>query len=146
MLVLDADGMIGSNLNRLGSLALAIVLLLGATAGAFEYVSASSTGQSISLDQCANGAVGANPAQCQDNATVTDWVNGNVNGQKAHWKESQFIAYTDLMGAITPGNHTFIFSYDTVHSSGHAIDRLGSVNATETFSKTATVDMINVKK
>jgi len=65
-------------------------------------------------------------------------VNGNVNGQKAHWKEGEFLPYRATVSGLAAGAHTLDFHYDTVHGSKHALDYLGSFDATETTSSTAT--------
>jgi len=107
------------------------------------------------LDQCQNGAKGPpivlNP--CRNGAlgstSYSDWVNGNVNGSKAHWNEGDFLTYraklTGLSGAVAgaPSSHTLVFQYDTVHGGKHAIDYIGSFDADglpngETTSATAT--------
>ncbi|MBO0730776.1 MAG: hypothetical protein J2P57_16080, partial [Acidimicrobiaceae bacterium] len=68
-----------------------------------------------------------------------NWVNGNANGQKAHWREGDFISYRTLVSDITAGTtHTLVFSYDPVSSSGHAIDYLGSFDGTETTATSTT--------
>ena len=139
----------GSEFNKkTGSLTLVIILLVGSIAGAFQYVNASNTGASASLSQCVNGM--ANPLSLQpclngtlSGTTYSDWVNGNANGQKAHWKEGQFIAYRTTISSISAGTHNIFFSYDTVHSGGHALDYLGSVNGTETFSVTSSASNYN---
>jgi fimbrial isopeptide formation D2 family protein len=105
---------------------------------------------SASLSQCTNGAVGSPLVleQCAgangggsvsilngvaNNSGYANWVSGNSNGQKSHWREGDFIAYrTEINAPVGP--HTLQLHYDTVHSGGHAIDYLGSYDATETTS------------
>ncbi len=99
-----------------------------------------------SLDQCTNGGVGETPEPCRGSSiqpngaveTFKNWVNGDANGQKAHWKEGDFIAYRTRLSGLTAGTHTLILHYDTVSSKKHALDYLGSYDATETTSATAT--------
>src|SRR2546426_11076 len=80
------------------------------------------------LDQCTNGGVGDPLESCQGN----NWVNGNANGQKAHWKEGEFISYRVTISGLTSGTHTLQANYDTVHGGKHAIGYLGAFHATET--------------
>jgi hypothetical protein len=91
------------------------------------------------LDQCTNGGVGMTPERCVDNSTLSNWVNGNSNGSKSHWAEDEFLPYRASVTGITAGGHTLSIVYDTVHGGGHALDYLGSFDATETTSPTATV-------
>jgi hypothetical protein len=131
---------------------LGLLALLLVPGGAMSAGTASGT--SASLSQCTNGPVGSNGApptlqQCAgggntailngaSNANgVKNWVSGNANGSKAHWREGDFIAYRAQVTA-PGGSHTLVFHYDTVHSGGHAIDYLGSYDATETTSNTPT--------
>ncbi len=101
-------------------------------------------GEAANLDQCTNGTIGPPPAPepciigTVGGTSYSNWVNGNSNGQKSHWREGDFIAYRVTVTGVTPGAHTLDFSYDIVHNSAHAIDYLGSVDATETFSTTPT--------
>src|SRR5205085_3053744 len=43
------------------------------------------------------------------------------------------------ISGITAGGHTLSIEYDTIHGGGHAIDYLGSFDATETTSLTASL-------
>jgi hypothetical protein len=103
------------------------------------------TDSAYNLDQCTNGGVGDTPEPCggsniQPNGAVDgfeNWVNGNANGQKAHWKEGEFISYRARLSGISAGSHTLIVHYDTVSNSKNALDYLGSFDATETTSATA---------
>jgi hypothetical protein len=92
------------------------------------------------IDQCANGGVGP-PLEleaCRNTNGDSNWVNGNVNGQKAHWQEGDFISYRAVLTDLAAGAHTLDIHWDTVHGGKHAIDYLGSFDATETTSPTAT--------
>jgi hypothetical protein len=93
-----------------------------------------SAAPAANIDQCANGGVGDTPESCAGN----NWVNGNVNGQKAHWREGDFISYRAVVTDLAAGTHTLDFHWDTVHSSKHALDYIGSFDATETTSPTPT--------
>ena len=96
------------------------------------------------LDQCTNGAVGppiaAEPCQGSNAAaqnTFKNWENGNANGTKAHWAEGDFISYRVTMSSVAAGTHTLVMHYSPATSGKHAIDYLGSFDATETTSATA---------
>jgi hypothetical protein len=101
---------------------------------------ATAANQAADIDQCANGSVGPPLAldECRNTNGDSNWVNGNVNGSKAHWKEGDFISYRAVLTHLDPGTHTLDFHWDTVHSSKHALDYIGSFDATETTSPTAT--------
>jgi hypothetical protein len=64
-----------------------------------------------------------------------NWVNGNANGSKSHWREGEFLSYRTTVSGIASGTtHTLVFQFDTVSSKRHAIDYLGSFDSTETTS------------
>src|SRR5206468_940458 len=69
-------------------------------------------------------------------AGYKNWVNGDANGNKSHWRENDFISYRVTVVA-QPGSHDIEISYDTVHGGKHAIDYLGSFDATETTATSA---------
>ena len=66
-------------------------------------------GNPYNLDQCTNGGVGEAPEPCRGSSiqpngaveTFKNWVNGDANGQKAHWKEGDFIAYRARLSTST---------------------------------------------
>ncbi len=84
--------------------------------------------------QCVNGSL-TKPADC---TSSSDWVNGNSNSTKSHYREGDSIPYRVVFSNLTTGTHTFTFSYRTTKvktnspGSGHAIDYLTSYNATVT--------------
>ena len=104
---------------------------------------ASAAGAAANIDQCTNGAVG--PPISKEPCLVgtlggtkfANWVNGNSNGNKSHWREGEFISYRVEVTGLTAGSHTIVFHYDTVHGAKHALDYVGSFDATETTSPTA---------
>jgi len=79
---------------------------------------------------CLNGTLGG--------TNFNGYSTGNANANQAHWAEGEFIAYRTEIRALTPGDYTLRLSYDTVRSSRHALDYLGSFDATETTSPTPT--------
>ncbi len=94
----------------------------------------SSTGTAATLDQCRNGGVGATPVPCNPNTkNPLGWVNGNAQGQQAHWREGDSIAYRVIITGLTPGSsgNTLLFNWSTVHGSEHAIDYITSYDRTE---------------
>ena len=83
---------------------------------------------SADIDQCLNGPANA-PLQCTGSA----WANGSANENQAHWAESQFVAYRIRLTGLTPGPtvNTLTIGYDAKKGATHAIDYLGTFNATE---------------
>ncbi len=95
------------------------------------------TDSAVNIDQCTNGGVGDTPEPCKGSTGSAvggfkNWVNGNANGQKAHWREGEFISYRATVTGVSAAEHTLRIQYDTVHGSKHAIDYIGSFDATET--------------
>jgi hypothetical protein len=93
------------------------------------------------LWQCTNGGVGDTPEPCAGSQLgaingFKNYVNGNANGQKAHWQEGEFIAYRDTMSIPGPGTYRFILNYDNVEQGRHSLDYIGSFDYTETTSAT----------
>lgn len=89
----------------------------------------------VSIEQCDNGGVGLTPVSCDNPGNPNNhWGSGNVNGTKAHWQEGDFLPYRAILTNLNPGVNTATFSFDTAKSSElkHAIDYLGSYDATET--------------
>jgi hypothetical protein len=125
--------------------AVGTVALLASTLMVVD-AAAAPTGASASLEQCTNGATGTTIQlqQCAGSSLAAvnnykNWVNGNANGSKAHWREGEFISYrVRLSGLATGIAHTLVFDYQTIHSGKHALDYVGSFDATETTSATPT--------
>ncbi|TLZ59631.1 MAG: hypothetical protein E6K13_09530, partial [Methanobacteriota archaeon] len=91
------------------------------------------------LDQCTNGKKSPLTLEpCRIDTTFSNWVNGNANENKAHWREAEFISYRDTLSLDAAADYVFKIQYDTVHGGKHAIDYLGSFDATETTSATPT--------
>ena len=90
------------------------------------------TDHAASLDQCRNGGVSGPFVPCANSA----WVNGNAGSSDSHWTEDEFIPYRAEVSGITASGtvHTLELEYDTVVGGLHAIDYLGSFDATETTS------------
>lgn len=86
---------------------------------------------SATLQQCRNGATAAAGPQCIDGAGGEGWVPGNAGNSNSHWEERQFISYRMLFGGLSAGSNTVVIGYDFIHSGKHAIDYLGTYNATE---------------
>src|SRR5437867_7477586 len=91
------------------------------------------------LDQCTNGKKSPLTLEpCRIDTTFSNWVNGNANENKAHWREAEFISYRDTLSLDAAADYVFKIQYDTVHGGKHAIDYLGSFDPTETTSATPT--------
>jgi hypothetical protein len=96
--------------------------------------SASAAAGVTTFDQCQNGAIGNPPtlATCAGSG----WTNGNLNGNNSHWAEGEFVPYRVALSGLGAGSHVLEISYRPGDSGGHAIDYLGSFDATETTSST----------
>ena len=97
---------------------------------------ASPTGVSSTIDQCANGPA-SDPQPCQGSSGnkvngFQNWIGGNANASNAHWAEGQFIPYRAVISGLPAGSYQAQFQYDTTWKGLHAIDYLGSFDATET--------------
>jgi hypothetical protein len=145
----DTDGLITNQFQLPASfVASYLVTAMGASSGV---ATTTFTDSAYNLDQCTNGGVGDPPQPCsgsniQPNGDVDgfkNWVNGDANGQKAHWKEGEFVAYRARLSGLSAGPHTLIVHYDTVSNSKNALDYLGSFDATETTSSTSTTSNAN---
>ncbi|HSN03076.1 MAG TPA: hypothetical protein VLS91_06295, partial [Acidimicrobiales bacterium] len=129
---------------RLGASVFAVILSVGsmtviATSTSIQPAAASSSGVAATLDQCVNGPLTAiSPCLVGTLASTNykGWVNGNANKQKSHWREGDFIAYRTTMTGLPSNTITLSASFDTVVGGKHAIDYLGSYDATETTSTT----------
>ncbi len=87
-------------------------------------------GGPLSVDplQCANGGIGNAPESCSGG----NWVKGDVNKQKAHWNEADFLSYRVVINNVESGSGSYTFSYDVTKGGKHAIDYLGNYDYTET--------------
>src|SRR5260370_23552504 len=105
-------------------------------------ITTSAAGAAAKLDQCTNGGVGATPEPCLNGTlsptSFSNWVNGDSNASKSHWRESEFIPYRSIISGLDSSSHTLTFHYDTVPSSKHTVDYIGSFDATETTSPNGT--------
>jgi hypothetical protein len=99
------------------------LFLLTAMAAAQSSPTANAT-----VEQCRNGAP-ASPQQCINGA----WQTGNAGKTNSHWAETNFLSYRGVIGGLTPGtSYTFTIEYAILQGSNHAIDYLGTYNASET--------------
>jgi hypothetical protein len=86
--------------------------------------SAAFTDSAASIEQCGNGKGGGQP--CINNATYSNWVNGNLGASKSLYVEGDSIPYRMVMTGLTNGPHTLIIQWDTTKAGKHAIDYLTS--------------------
>ena len=131
---------------------LSVVLLVVAnlTGGIALFASSASAtplGISSTIDQCANGKAGSpEPCQGSSGAKVNgyqNWIGGNANASNAHWAEGQFIPYRAVISGLPAGTYQAQFQYDTTWKGLHAIDYLGSFDATESISPTGSLTNAN---
>jgi Prealbumin-like fold domain len=82
------------------------------------------------LDQCANDPAPSLPTDgC---TTAAQWVNGNLGGSKAFYREGDSIAYRMRFSNLSLASHTVTIEWDTTKSGKHAIDYLTTFNRTVT--------------
>jgi large repetitive protein len=83
---------------------------------------------SADLDQCANGAITA-MAICAG----SQWQNGNLNGNQAHYFEGDSVPYRLKLQDLAPDTSYIVtIEWDTTKSGKHALDYLTSYDRTET--------------
>lgn len=90
----------------------ALVLIFGSL-----WANASGSGN---LDQAQNGGIGKPPI------SPVDWINGNSNGSKSHFREGHSIPYRLILEGLDPGLHKVRIEWDIKHSDKHAIDYITS--------------------
>ena len=134
-----------------------VAMIAGIATPALLNAQPAAAASGASLSQCTNGPVGpplsAQPCVGSNAAAVSvaipginggastsykNWVNGNSNGSKSHWREGEFISYRTTISGLSQGQHVLVIHYDTVHSGGHALDYLGSYDGTETTASSPT--------
>ena len=81
----------------------------------------------VDLEQCANGTLSAPLA-----GGTCDYERGNMNEQKSHYAEGNYISYRMVITGLASGPHVLQFSWDTTKQSKHAIDWIGTHNITNT--------------
>ena len=110
-----------------------MICLLAAQGALFASSAQAANNPAGDLDQCRNGTT-ATPAQCTGNGTGnTGWANGNAGSSNSHWREGDYIAYrVKLSNMVTGVDQSLHISWDTTQGTNvHAIDYIGSFNATE---------------
>src|SRR5437773_7318100 len=110
-----------------GLLMLAGLFLMVAIVPAQKVPSANPAG---SLEQCRNGRADS-PNDCSDAAGGGQgWVTGNAGASDSHWAENDFLPYRDTMINLVPTtSYTITIGYDILKSGKHAVDYLGTYNA-----------------
>src|SRR3954447_19788916 len=114
----------GRRAQRVG---LSVLALLGAMLALAGFSSAAFANEAGDIDQCANGPLRA-PAAC---VFDTSWVNGNLNGSKAHYLEDQTVPFRLKLTGLTAGTHTTTIEWDSLKSGRHAYDFITNFNRTE---------------
>jgi hypothetical protein len=89
---------------------------------------------SADLDQCANGKLGADPAETCDTTFPENWINGDLVASKSHYGEGESVPYRIRMDNLSTGApvHTVTIEYDALKGGKHAIDYLTTWNRTVT--------------
>src|SRR5690242_701288 len=75
---------------------------------------ASGANQSVNIDQCANGQLGA-PTTCPPG-----WQNGDLNPENSHYAEGDSVPFRVALGGLSAGSHTLVIQFDTTKSGLHA--------------------------
>ena len=66
-------------------------------------------------------------------ADADPWINGNLNGSKAHYREDEVVPFRMKLTGLTPGSsNTITIEWDTLKSGKHAYDFIYNYNYTET--------------
>jgi hypothetical protein len=122
----------------------AALVVVAVAAIALPVARSDAAAAAANIDQCVNGANGNPPTlqPCQGSNTQAiggfkNWVNGAANANNSHWQEGDFVPYRVAVSGVAAGSHTLTFDYSTVQSSRHAMDYLGSFDATETTAAAA---------
>src|SRR5688572_14228573 len=112
----------------LSALFLVAFVSLGSVAAIAQ--STDAAGPAADLDQCRNGGIGEPVVVCANDG----WVNGNTGPENAHWAESQYMPYRMKLSGLEPNStgNVLIIGYDILKGTKHAIDYLGTYNATAT--------------
>ena len=130
----------GRRAGRILQVIFGLTLVLGNLALVTNVASAGGTNPAATLDQCANGGVdgpytpcvGSNISAVQVSGTsYKAWQNGDLNGNQAHWAEGEFISYRAILSNLNPGWNSVQIRWDPTDNGKHAIDYLGSYDATE---------------
>lgn len=105
------------------------VTATGTTSGLSGKIVISTENELAKLDQCANGPIGAE-VPCDIDS---EWVNGNLNDNKAHWVEGQTVPYRIILSGMTATStgNTLTIEWDTTKQGKHATDYIETFNATE---------------
>src|SRR5438270_9940054 len=109
------------------SFSLMIGILVGLfTSGVITVATVGAASVAASLSQCADGGVGTSAVACQG----SQWVNGNLNGTKAQYKEGDAIPYRAVMTGLSTGGaeNTLTFQWQTTKSGLHALDYITTWN------------------
>src|SRR5437762_3077938 len=110
------------------SFSLMIGILVGLfTSGIITVATVGAASVAASLSQCADGGVGTSAVAC----TGSQWVNGNLNGTKAQYKEGDAIPYRAVMTGLTADGkteNTLTFQWQTTKSGLHALDYITTWN------------------
>ncbi|MCB1358902.1 MAG: hypothetical protein KDK53_21175 [Maritimibacter sp.] len=97
---------------------------MSASDGTSTAYSSFTDGASYDLDQWANGAdIG------HLNNDGDDWQNGNLNENNAHHYQGDYVPYRAIQTDLTQGTYFLTIQYDTTEGGEHAIDYLGSYDA-----------------
>src|SRR5215472_18765334 len=112
-----------------GFVVLAAAIGLAVPAVAMFAQPASAATAAVSLSQCTNGGVGPPLvlSPCLNGTlggtSYSDWVNGNSNSSKSHWKEGQFIPYRADITGLGAGSHTYTINFHTMDSGGGGVSK-----------------------
>ncbi len=92
------------------------------------------------LDQGANGSTGTEPTI--NNATYSNWINGNLGSSKSRYFEGDSIPYRLVFTNLVVGSNTVTFGWDTTKGGKHAIDYLTTWDRSTQPGSSATADVL----
>ncbi|MGH7735772.1 MAG: hypothetical protein ACREOE_19275, partial [Gemmatimonadales bacterium] len=94
---------------------------------------ASAASESASLDQCQDGTVRPIPNNQCTSADPADWINGDLNANKAVYREGDTVPFRAILTNLTGGagsSHSATIQYQTTKGGHHAYDYLTTLNNT----------------
>jgi hypothetical protein len=123
---------------RLYGVAAATAVILATAVPFTSGLASAGSGGSASITDCHNGPLSSHQA-CNSSTYKT----GDLVASSSHYREGDFVPYVTTISGLAAGTHNLKFGYDVTNGGAHAEDYLGSFDATETTSTTASTLFAN---